>query len=321
MVTGMRVDTETLNAAVTLRREYLADGVTDAQIRRLVRRGDITRIRHGSYVARPLWESLGREDRHRLLIRAVIKRGHPSMVITHVSAAVERGCSTWGVALDDVDVTRVDGRAGRSEAGVRHHAGSFSEEEVEVVNGVPLSVAPRTAVEVTTRCDVEASLVLVNQLLHTGQLDKGQLEDAAADFKHWPGTLTTTLVERLADERLTSVAESRTWYFFWSQHLPRPEPQVPIHDENGVIVAYADFAWRQHGVFLEFDGRVKYERHRRRGETLEEYVMREKRREELICLLTGWVCIRIQWADLAGPERTAARIQRILDSRRSPASA
>ncbi|MFD1948700.1 hypothetical protein [Nocardioides aestuarii] len=314
----MHVEPEILNAAVTLRREYLAEGITDAQIRRLVRRRQITRIRHGSYVQTALWESLSREDRHRLLIRAVLKRGHPSMVITHVSAAVERGCSIWGVALDDVDVTRVDGRAGRSEAGVRHHAGSFTDEEIEVVNGVALSVAPRTVVEVTTRCDVESSLVLVNQLLHNGQLDKRQLRNAAEYFKYWPGTLTTTLVERLANPRLTSVAESRTWYLCWAQHLPCPEPQVAVHDENGVVVAYADFAWRQHGVFLEFDGRIKYERYRRKGETLEDYLMREKRREELICLLTGWVCIRIQWADLAHPERTAARIQRILDSRRSP---
>jgi hypothetical protein len=314
----MRADAETLNAAITLRREYLADGVTDAQIRRMVRRREITRIRHGTYVATSLWQSLGAEDRHRLLIRAVLRRGHPSMVVTHVSAAIERGCSAWGLTLDDVDITRVDGHAGRSEAGVRHHAGSFALHQVEVVNGVPVSVAPRTAIEVTTRCDVEVALVLVNQLLHSGQVDKQQLKEAAEDFKGWPGSLTTTLVERLADPRLTSVAESRTWYLCWSQHLPRPEPQVPVHDETGLVVAYADFGWRDHGVFLEFDGRIKYQKYRREGETLDEYLMREKRREELICLLTGWVCIRIQWVDLAYPVRTAARIQRILNSRRRP---
>ena len=64
--------------------------------------------------------------------------------------------------------------------------------------------------------------------------------------------------------------------------------------------------------------RVTLYRHRRKDETLEEYLMREKKREERICMLTGWVCIRITWADLADPERTAARIRRILDSRRRP---
>ena len=37
-------------------------------------------------------------------------------------------------------------------------------------------------------------------------------------------------------------------------------------------------------------------------------MLREKHREELICGLTGWRCIRIVWADLYHPERTAARI-------------
>ena len=30
--------------------------------------------------------------------------------------------------------------------------------------------------------------------------------------------------------------------------------------------------------------------------------MREKARDELVCLLTGWTCLRISWADLFRPE-------------------
>ena len=71
------------------------------------------------------------------------------------------------------------------------------------------------------------------------------------------------------------------------------------------------------GVFLEFDGREKYVRFRREGETLDQFLLREKRREERICQLTGWVCIRITWADLERPVETARRIRRLLDSRRT----
>jgi len=48
---------------------------------------------------------------------------------------------------------------------------------------------------------------------------------------------------------------------------------------------------------------------------LDEFLLREKRREELICALTGWVCIRITWEDLARPHLLARRIRRILESR------
>jgi hypothetical protein len=68
-------------------------------------------------------------------------------------------------------------------------------------------------------------------------------------------------------------------------------------------------------VFLEFDGMVKYTRLRREGETLDEFLMREKAREMLVCQLTGWTCIRITWADLAQPERLARRIRKVMEAR------
>ena len=61
---------------------------------------------------------------------------------------------------------------------------------------------------------------------------------------------------------------------------------------------------------------MKYEKHRRKGETLEQFLMREKQREELICQLTGWVCIRVTWSDLAAPELLARRVRKLLESRR-----
>ncbi len=307
-----------LTGAVVLRRELLQEGFTDNQIQALVRRGQLHRVRHGSYVDGALWCSLDELDRYRVLVRAVLRRAHPSAVATHVSSAVERRVPVWGIPLDEVHVTRTDGRSGRREAGISHHRGELGEEHVEVVNDIRISVAARCAVEVTTMTTVEPALVAINGLMHDGHLTPEQLSEQVDAFKHWPGTLTATIVQRLADPRIESVAESRTLFLCWDQHLPRPEVQIPILDEFGHEFAYTDFGWPDRGVFLEFDGRIKYQQHRRPGESLEDFVMREKRREERICQLTGWVCIRITWADLAHPTRTAARIRRILDSRQRP---
>jgi hypothetical protein len=57
---------------------------------------------------------------------------------------------------------------------------------------------------------------------------------------------------------------------------------------------------------------VKYERLLREGERASDVVVREKRREEMICAITGWRCIRIVWADLFTPELTARRIRDFL---------
>jgi very-short-patch-repair endonuclease len=138
--------------------------------------------------------------------------------------------------------------------------------------------------------------------------------------ERWPNSLNSRIVMSRADRRLTSVAEARTWHFFYEHHIARPEPQVEVHDEAGRLLGIVDFLWREHGVFLEFDGKIKYERFRRPGETLDDYLMREKRREEQICQVTGWVCIRITWADIENPVRTANRIRSVLEGRTKPAA-
>lgn len=308
-----------LTGVVALRRELLADGHTDTSIRRLVADGTLHRVRHGSYVDGNLWRTLNAADRHRVLVRAVLRTAHPSTVATHSSGAVERGAETYGIDLDIVHTTRLDGRSGRREAGVVQHRGLLPPSQVEVVNGIPVSTAARNGVEVIAQADAERALVTVNSLLHLGAISREQLFHMNRQLKHWPSTLSAAVVLQLCDERIESVGESRTSYLFHSQGLPRPQPQVVVHDERGRPVARTDFALPEHGVFIEFQGREKYFRHRRAGESLDEYLMREKRRIELVCQLTGWVCIPITWADLEHPRRTAARIRRVLESRRRPA--
>jgi hypothetical protein len=163
-------------------------------------------------------------------------------------------------------------------------------------------------------------LVAVCGVLNLRLASLADIREAAGRASRWPNSLSTRLVLARADERLSSVAEVRTWHFFHEHRITRPEPQVEVHDDRGNLLGRVDFAWRRHGVFLEFDGRIKYERHRRPGETLEEFLLREKRREEQICAATGWVCIRVTWADLARPHVLARRIRRLLDSRRAPAA-
>ena len=312
MATDNSID---LDHVVVLRRELLAAGYTDRQIRTLVKSRELHRVRHGSYCDARLWDSLSPEDRHRVLARAVLARAHPSTVLTHVSSAIEHGVPVWGHDLTKVHTTRTDGRAGRKECDRVQHAGTMPTYHVEHVNGVPVSLATRCAVEMTTISSVESALVTVDGLLHAGLTTTSGVRQFAHRTRLWPNSLRTTVVLRLVDRRHESALESRAAYFFYAQGLPRPEPQVVVLDESGSEFARVDFAWVTLGAFMELDGRIKYERFRREGETLEQFLMREKEREERICQLTGWVCIRVTWAQLAAPQQLAGRIRRILDAR------
>lgn len=309
-----------LTGVVKLRRDLLAAGYTDRQIQTMVKRGELHRVRHGSYCDAALWNSLSAADRHRVRARAVLARAHPSTVLTHVSSAIEQGAPVWAHDLTQVHTTRTDGVAGRREHDRVQHAGAMPAYHVTQVNGVPVSLATRCAVEMTTISTVESALVTVDGLLHAGLTTTSGITQFAHRTRWWPNSLRTIVVLRLADARHESAGESRTAHLCYAQGLPRPEPQVVVYDENGEEFARVDFAWITLQVFLEFDGRIKYKLYRREGETLEEYLMREKAREERICQLTGWVCIRITWEQLATPRVLAARIRRILESRTPVAS-
>lgn len=309
-----------LSSAVFLRRELIADGYTDRAIRELVKAGVWHRVRHGAYALGDQWAGLDAADRHRVLARAVLRTAHPSTVLSHVSAAIEHGAPVWDVDLGVVHVTRTDGKPRRREAGVVHHTGVVAEDDVVRVNGVRATTPLRAAAEMTTVASVESSLVTVDALLRAVGASGDEVAARVAVVTRWPRSLTSQVVFRLADPRHESPGESRTAYFCWRTHLPKPEPQVEVHDENGVLVARLDFAWREFGVWLEFDGKEKYQRFRRDGETLDEFLMREKAREELICRLTGWTCLRIGWGELHHPEVLARRIRAILESRRTTAS-
>ncbi len=305
---------------VQLRRELVAKGWTDRDIARAVSSGVIHRLRYGAYVDAARWRSLDDDrDRHRARARAVLRTAHPSSVLTHQSAMAEHIGSLWRLDLDDVSLTRTDGVSGRREAGIVHHSGALHLQHITVRHGVPVSTPARTAIEVLTTTDAELGFCLLNALLHAGRTTLDEVRVVASQSEHWPNTLGVRIALGLADARLSSIAESRTLYLLHREGVPLPVPQVDVHDALGRLLGRVDFLWPKHAVFLEFDGRIKYEIHRRPGESLGDYLMREKRREERICQETGWVCIRIGWADLEDPHELARRIRAILAKRATAA--
>lgn len=299
-------------SAIVLRRQLIADGFNDRAIARLVGGGELAKVRRGAYVAGPAWKQLDEPGRHSVRARAVLAQAGTDAVLSHATGLLEYDVPSWGLDLSDVHVTRPDQRAGRREAGVRQHRGVLLPGDLVTRNGVAVLSPTRLGVEITTVADTEACLVVVNHLLHEKLTDPEALHRRCDLMTHWPGSLKADLVLRLADGRVETVGETRTYWLCYRCRLPMPIPQYEILDASGRVIARVDFAWPEHGVFLEFDGRVKYEKLLKPGERPSDVVIREKRREELICRITGWRCVRIVWSDLARPEQTAEMLRAAL---------
>lgn len=81
--------------------------------------------------------------------------------------------------------------------------------------------------------------------------------------------------------------------------LPDPQLQVPIRDAAGDLVGVVDFLFADARTIVEFDGALKY--------GSREDLLAEKRREDRLRQL-GYEVVRVTWADLAYPDRIAARV-------------
>jgi hypothetical protein len=297
------------NGPLILRRDLIAQGYDDRGIARLVRRENLVKVRVGAYVPAQVWSASDAQARFVLRGRAVLRTSRTPVVLSHTSALAEWDVPLWGFDLSTVHTTRTDGLSGRHGRDVQQHEGRMWPGDLVVVNGVPVMTPARACLEAATLGPTEAALCAANDVLHRRLATPRRLHAQYVGMENWPNTLEVELLLRLADGKIESVGESRFFWCCFQQSLPRPICQYPIRDAAGRVVARLDFAWPDLGVWVEFDGRVKYERLRKEGERASDVVLRERDRERMISRLTGWRCVRIAWSDLADPARLAHSVR------------
>lgn len=297
-----------------LRRDAIAAGYDDSAIARERRSGRWRRIRYGAYTTAAIWDAANEDRRHVLTAAAVARATDDKCAFSHVTSVVLHGCPHWNLPLDRVHTTRVDGRGGgRNESGVRRHRSALDPAvDVATTAGLRHTSAARVIFEIGATAGTEAALCVGDDLLRRGRTSTDELEAYADRVRQWPGSLGVEVLLRLLDGRHESVAESRTGYLFVRHGIHGAVPQWHVNDA-GQCLGRVDFAFPEAGVFVEFDGWIKYSTLRRPGETVEDVMRREKIRQETISAVTGWECIRITWADLAVPGRTAERIRKALE--------
>jgi hypothetical protein len=295
---------------VFLRREAHDLGYDNRAVQALLRHRVWHRVRHGAYCFTDTWAAADAVGRHRIRARAVMRSLGPRVALSHISAVIDHGIDVWGVDLSRVHVTRLDDGAGRQEGDVVHHEGRVDPDEVLERDGHLVVVPARAVLEAATLATVESGLVSADSALHKRLTTPEQIERMFTRMERWRGSQKLHLVTRMADGRAESVGESRSRHLFWAHGLPAPDLQFPVHDHRGVLVGTSDFAWPELRMLGEFDGRVKYGRLLRPGQSPGDVVFEEKRREDLLRGITGYGMFRLVWSDLGSGADTAARFRR-----------
>lgn len=120
------------------------------------------------------------------------------------------------------------------------------------------------------------------------------------------------LVVPMADGRSGSVGESRGRWLFHAGGIPAPELQVKITRPDGTVVGISDWGWTDYNELGEFDGRIKYGRLLKPGQSAGDAVFEEKRREDEMREISGRGMLRLIWDDYSIPQVTLARVRRAL---------
>jgi hypothetical protein len=283
-------------------RRGAAAGLSEADIRRALRAGDLIAMRRGVLVGRRrmmLAESAS--EAHALAIQVAIAGAPgPASYACLGSAAVLHNVARLGRSPERVRLYRARGGPWRDDS-VAVLVCGLPREHVELVRGIATTTLPRTAVDLGRWVTFRSGVVVMDSALRQG-CTRAELEAVTSRCSRWPGIRKARQVAAFADGRAESPLESVSRVAFHDLGLPTPELQVPLGDKNwpaGIV----DFYWEEFGVVGEADGLLKYDDEQQLS------LRAEKLRQEALEAL-GFIVVRWTWEDIwRRPEWVAHRLR------------
>ena len=303
-------DSDRLPPPLQLRRVAVGEGWSDGELARLTRSGAWTRVRRGAYVVGDLPDRAS--ARHRLLVEATLAGLRLPGVVSHQSAAVLLGIPLWDVPLDRVHITRSPPAWNDAGRYLCCHVARLRDDAIVLVDGVLVTSAVRTALDLARSVPHEAAVVMLDAALRAEVFSPDELRSHLPDLLRTPGSRAAARAVGAADGRSESVGESRSRLALHRLGLAPSTLQREVRSADGRLIARTDFAWEGEGVIGEFDGRIKYGRLLRPGQDPGDAVFEEKRREDAI-RDEGWGVVRWTWSDISRPERLGPRVRRALE--------
>ena len=297
-----------LGPGLLLRSGLLAAGVTDDELRRARRRGELTVVVRGAYVERSDPRLRRPEQRHALQVTAAVPRIAVDAVVSHQSAAVLYGLPIWNLPLDRVHTTRPRRSSGVRTGRLHVHTAPLDPDEIGRIGEIEVTSVARTLTDIARTAGFEQAVVISDAALHRHLLTRAELADAANRAARRPGAPRARRVAEFARAGAESPGESRSRVAMSRLGVPTPVLQWPVIGPGGVL-GTADFGWPEHGWAGEFDGFATYGRLLRPGQQPADVVFAEKRREDamrtVVRALTRWT-----WDEIDAFAEVARRLPR-----------
>jgi len=218
-------------------------------------------------------------------------RGHG--ILAGFSASALHGAKWIDAKLP---ATTIDANRRRTP-GIIVWATTITEDEVCVVDGKRVTTPARTAVDLARRYPLDRAVAAVDSLARATRLKVSEIESAVRQHPRRQGQSRALEILSLVDPGAESPRETWLRLIVVRAGYPRPETQLPVYNEYGVLIGIVDLGWRDLKIAVEYEGK----HHRMSRERFDRDI---RRIDEL--LNPGWIVVRVTAMD------TEATIERRL---------
>jgi hypothetical protein len=164
------------------------------------------------------------------------------------------------------------------------HTDYLARGETRSVDGMSVTTAARTAFDIGRRLDLEGGVQRIDALMNAADVKAAEVEAVAARHPGVRGLRQLRETLGLVDGGAESPYESLTRLLLVQAGFPRPQTQIPVLDEYGLVIAYIDMGWTEWLVGVDFDGAHHWTNPKQRTRDVERYA----KLPEL-----GWIDVRL----------------------------
>jgi hypothetical protein len=138
--------------------------------------------------------------------------------------------------------------------GIVIHRAILDQDEVCLIDGVPVTTPARTAYDLGRRGSLTEAVVRLDALANATDLKRDDVTALRARHRGGRGLALLREAVALMDGGAESPQESRTRLLLMAAGFPRPQTQIRVCDEYGDFVGRVDMGWSEWKVGVEYDG-------------------------------------------------------------------
>ncbi|MFV0493563.1 hypothetical protein [Mycobacterium sp.] len=158
-------------------------------------------------------------------------------------------------------------------------------DEIDVIDGMPVTTAPRTALDLARRYPEDLAVASVDALLQATKVKMADVELLADRYRGRRGMKSARRSLGLADGGAQSPKETWLRLLLIRAGFPAPQTQIPVRNIWGWTEAFLDMGWEDVKVAVEYDGGHHW------GSGYQ--VMNDIDRLEKLTQQYGWIVIRV----------------------------